>query len=632
MPGFKTNVKHLKTFATMAPKANKEKIRNIARLYEEKRIPNYQAAAKVAFQLSVPSSVKRGQADRDYDAAVSKYSLATPITGRLQREIELNRAKRSVAREFLMTVVLYAAPQDREAHGQLTDDEKERYKKYLKKRFKGMRPFWKGQLTVSGKGGTTGFLEKVNNQLVRRGDGNWRELLALCLSDTTFSDRDRVVPGYTEGIYVIDYARVAEGGGESPLRAAQRSGEKLMIQYRYCSNELDLTKDTFREAMTQERYIQYECFLNAIYDTFNHKLFNPNKTRQVITREMILELLQRTEETIKDGLTVEDVLPFFQKYKLKLRVFDQFHKLIFRYDPEVANFNHKPMYCMTDGDHIYVLNHDLDRLAQKLDGEEDDEFKVYASPDYRVNEEKTAAKYHMIEDADDILQILREFEDEEASELIYLVHKYDDLEEILWQLKERGHRPQIKHQACKISHMIMTFNKTTFIIKGQQLSPSGIDGTVEVCQEDTYNRMNEAMTVFNNRLFRQEHKSFYTQEDVDIMDEYRTFANVGWLRAKPNSLTDLVEIDESKAYTAAFSRITQIPVFNEFDNFRAYQGESIDDLTLYVVRAEKHDLFFNRRYNLCYGMFIKLFMPNDQLPASNPTDTKGNNYSTPASK
>ena len=155
--------------------------------------------------------------------------------------------------------------------------------------------------------------------------------------------------------------------------------------------------------------------------------------------------------------------------------------------------------------------------------------------------------------------------------------------------------------------------------------------------------MNEAMTVFNNRLFRQEHKSFYTQEDVDIMDEYRTFANVGWLRAKPKNLTDLVEIDRNKAFTAAFSHITQIPVFNEFDNFRAYQGESIDDLTLYVVRVEKHDLFFNRRYNLCYGMFIKLFtgapLPNEQLPASkeadsirSPTGKKGNNLCTPTRK
>jgi len=272
---------------------------------------------------------------------------------------------------------------------------------------------------------------------------------------------------------------------------------------------------------------------------------------------------------------------------------------------------------MTDGDHIYVLNHDLDRLAQKLidDDDDDEEYRVYASPDYRVDEEKEAARYRMIESVDDILLILRTADEDEDSELVYLVHKYDDLEEMLWQLREAGYTPQPKYQAGKISHLFMTFNKTTFILKGQQLAPSGIDGTVEVAQEDTYNRMNEAMTTFNNRLFRQEHKSFYTQEDVDILDEYRTFANVGWLRAKPKGLKDLVELDRNKAFTAAFSEITQVPVFNEFDNFRSYQGEALEDLTLYVVRAEKYDLFFNRRYNLSYGIFLKLLASKIQILA-----------------
>ena len=193
----------------------------------------------------------------------------------------------------------------------LTEEEKARYKKYLKKRFKGMRPFWKGQLSVTGNGATIDFLGTVNNQLVRRGDGNWRELVSLCLSDAAFSDRDRVVPGYTEGIYIIDYARAPEGEGVHPLRVAHRSGEKLMIQYMYCSNQLDLTKSTFREAMIQERYVKHECFLNAIYDTYRDSLLSPSKKRYVITRQILLDLLQRTEETIKEGLTVEDVLPFF---------------------------------------------------------------------------------------------------------------------------------------------------------------------------------------------------------------------------------------------------------------------------------------------------------------------------------
>ena len=54
-------------------------------------------------------------------------------------------------------------------------------------------------------------------------------------------------------------------------------------------------------------------------------------------------MLDRTEDNIKHGLTIDDVLPFFVKYKLRLRVFNIFYKRIFRYDPPVYNGHNKPM-------------------------------------------------------------------------------------------------------------------------------------------------------------------------------------------------------------------------------------------------------------------------------------------------
>ena len=81
------------------------------------------------------------------------------------------------------------------------------------------------------------------------------------------------------------------------------------------------------------------------------------------------------------------MLPFFQKYKLKLRVFDIFYKCIFRHDPLVENQNNKTMYVLADGDHIYTLSHDLKRLEQMQECE-DPEYLVKASTDYRIREDK----------------------------------------------------------------------------------------------------------------------------------------------------------------------------------------------------------------------------------------------------
>ena len=90
--------------------------------------------------------------------------------------------------------------------------------------------------------------------------------------------------------------------------------------------------------------------------------------------------------------------------------------------------------------------------------------------------------------------------------------------------------------------------------------------------------MHDAKTEFHYQLFRAERRSFYNPQELEILDECRTVANVGWLNTlkynpvkwrnrlyMPIRKADLAEIDVSKAYTGAFMRIRAIPVFNEFD-------------------------------------------------------------------
>ena len=43
------------------------------------------------------------------------------------------------------------------------------------------------------------------------------------------------------------------------------------------------------------------------------------------------------------GLTIQEALPFFEKLKLKLRVFDVFYNVIFKHDPQVPSFHSHPL-------------------------------------------------------------------------------------------------------------------------------------------------------------------------------------------------------------------------------------------------------------------------------------------------
>ena len=154
------------------------------------------------------------------------------------------------------------------------------------------------------------------------------------------------------------------------------------MQYKYCLTIVDEKQKTFRGALRRSlKHKENECWLNTLYDYYGKTLLSKSKAKNKITRETILEVLGRTEENITEGLTIQEVLPFFQKCKLKLRVLDVFYNVIFKHDPEVPNFNHQPLYCVADGDHIYTLNKDLNSLAHNA---KTSDFEVFANTNFRI--------------------------------------------------------------------------------------------------------------------------------------------------------------------------------------------------------------------------------------------------------
>ena len=239
---------------------------------------------------------------------------------------------------------------------------------------------------------------------------------------------------------------------------------------------------------------------------------------------------------------------------------------------------------MMDDNHIYTLNHNIKRLEQFQDNINLD-YTVTPSTDYRVRESETETTvYHkMISPIDDILQILKD-EDRTPADIICLAHKDNGLTAMLFELLELGYKPRIQYDTGRITHLIMEFNEQVFILRTQQLITSVIQYPVVVDCEIIYNKMNEAMVNFNTHIFKATHKSYYTQEDIDILDEYRTVANSGMITDKPNE--KLTEIDISKAYTGAFCKITHIPIFNEFDAFQPYIGQSLEPYTLHILKTK----------------------------------------------
>jgi len=171
---------------------------------------------------------------------------------------------------------------------------------------------------------------------------------------------------YLAGIYItsVELSHSQINTSFIPKKNKNRDGDKVSAYYRYATTELDLEANTFKDAISKGNYIKDECFINSIYDFYSSNLLRADKKRNVIKRASILATIGKTEENIKEGISIEDLVPFFEKHRLQLRVFDKFYKLVFRYDPPNRNHNNKTMYCLQADNHIYTLNHDLDRLAQ----------------------------------------------------------------------------------------------------------------------------------------------------------------------------------------------------------------------------------------------------------------------------
>ena len=174
-------------------------------------------------------------------------------------------------------------------------------------------------------------------------------------------------------------------------------------------------------------------------------------------------------------------------------------------------------------------------------------------------------------------------------------------------MKEAGHEPFIKYEAGHITKLVIEANNVSFCVQTQKLVKDSMDGDVSVATEEIYNRMNQAMATFNQALIKPEYKSYYSKTDADVLDEYRTTVPIGRL-SKFEDDEDVVEIDISKAFTAAFLKIDKVPIFNEFDYFRPFDNHEIKDYYLYIVKTTKTNLFFGKTYNIVYGMFLNAFL------------------------
>ena len=168
--------------------------------------------------------------------------------------------------------------------------------------------------------------EDVTERMLLRKDELTKEaFFKLCKwlrkRNSIFDDMmDRFGESYLAAIYPLKVrdAHSQLNRAFIPKQAKNRDTDKIAAYYRFTTTDLDLEADTFKEAISKGNYAKDECFINSIYDFYSDNLLRSDKKRNVINRAVILKTIGKTEENVKEGLSVEDVLPLFEKHRLQL--------------------------------------------------------------------------------------------------------------------------------------------------------------------------------------------------------------------------------------------------------------------------------------------------------------------------
>ncbi len=112
------------------------------------------------------------------------------------------------------------------------------------------------------------------------------------------------------------------------------------------------------------------------------------------------------------------------------------------------------MFCMVTDGHVYTLNHQQKRL-EKFEGEDEAEqgYKLQVGENYLIKEDAEANPARMIDSIEDILRILKEEDSKGASEskFIRLIHREDNLTDLLYQLSDVGYSPGINFEVGRIT-------------------------------------------------------------------------------------------------------------------------------------------------------------------------------------
>jgi hypothetical protein len=443
------------------------------------------------------------------------------------------------------------------------------------------------------------------------------------------------------------------GGGFSDDREGGYNSRYLSYNTYIENNELKLDYHEKSEYI-RENQIRGACLYNILIDTYRDSFLklakNPKLGKEIdLTYEYLWRMFNPQDENeeprefIKNRTTmslyINQILPFFQKFRLAVYCFSNTNKLIFKHDPRDygktlnKNINPQVLYLMLHNRHAVRLNNNLDSLKQIKDNLVENDFLINPSNEYKF------AKKNAYDKREEMYIVANSFQDIQSiiqnnqSKIINVAYN-NCLRQLIIDMKNRlKYEPTIsvKNHVIKTVY-VENINKNTIRIENVSVD----DSHIEIQKSEHYQKLNYHFQKIKDAIISQKYLSTYNEKTQNMLNfikspptsilvdpeilvekqiEHAIFDELedDYIVEIEEVATKCSQLDFNKYYLSIFLDLVKygIPTINEFDHFIDYDNHTIEDMNIYYVEKLNNEISYPyNKYNLCFGVNIKQIEQN----------------------
>lgn len=362
-------------------------------------------------------------------------------------------------------------------------------------------------------------------------------------------------------------------------------------------------------ALVKKYSLHKSCLFLLMLDTFKtgfeaykKKCKQPNFK---MTAEWLYQELFGKEWDFKDvSISFNQVLPFFQKYKLGIYCLNTCNEVFFQYWPEKLNSNIKPkvMKAIYDDKHVYRLpNHVL--VQQMIKKSECQEVNGELSRYYKISDTVKRRDMVVCKNEEELLQKIQT----ESGDLNVIYE--GDMEEVLKALYNNTYLNKPSISCCsddglKIESInINNLQGELTSIHIQKALKNMFCEETKGYNEKYYALFDELKDFYKGMYVNKQNMSFYNNDHKKTFTDYMPAIAKG---CSEQIIEEMHSFDINKFYFYNLMNLPFLPVCTPFEEWQEYDGE-IKDEYMYLCWTDETSMLFPKSTFAAFGYNLKKY-------------------------